>query len=219
MTMENSGHEGPSPQTGDKQPATHAQVPNPSRRRFNRAGVGASAVVLTLASRSVLADVACTTASGFTSANQSSRGTPPICNGITFEKWLTTPDWPIPKNKPFKNYFSPIDGTLEAIGSGQAVGAGNSAAQTRPVLLVDASLFEAMSGNKTPLVVKNLVAALLNSVQLNAYPTLDNVQKIFKEWNLNRTYEVSAGLPKWTEQDIIKYLRATQGEYFPPPKP
>ena len=219
MTMENSGHEGTSPQAGDKQPATHAQVPNPSRRRFNRAGVGASAVVLTLASRSVLADVACKTASGFTSANQSSRGTPPICNGITFEKWLTTPDWPIPKNKLLKNYFSPIDPTLEAIGAEPVVGANNSAAGKKAVSLQDASLYEAMSGNKTPLVVKNLVAALLNSVQLNAYPTLDNVQKIFKEWNLSRTYEVNAGLPKWSEQEIITYLRATQGEYFPPPKP
>lgn len=221
MTMENSGHEGPSPQTGDRQSATHAQVPNPSRRRFNRAGVGASAVVLTLASRSVLANVACTTASGFTSLNQSSRGeAAPVCTGATPEIWMTRALWPVDKATVFSTIFGFANASLKA-GPPITV-AGIPETQTgggkNGLKLDEATLLQAMFGSDTKSVVKYLIAALLNARgNYNAYPTDTSVIKIFQEWQSKGYYEVSAGI-QWDDVAITKYLLATQTPGTPPSK-
>ena len=211
MTMENSGHEGPSPQAGDKLPVTHAQVPNPSRRRFNRAGVGASAVVLTLASRSVLANVACTTASGFTSLNQSSRGeAAPVCTGATPEIWMTRSPWPVAMTTQFSLIFGSASPSLKVGAPITVAGVSDTGGGKSGLKLNDATLQQAMFGSDTNAVVKYLIAALLNARgNYNAYPTEVSVIKIFQEWQSKNYYEVSAGI-RWNDADIIKYLLATQ---------
>jgi hypothetical protein len=225
MTMENSGHEETNSAADKGQPPVAAAVPNPSRRRFTRAGVGASAVVMTLASRSVLANMACTTASGFHSANMSHQGRPgdaPImCDGLSYREWMATADWNPPKTFSFQQAFGCVP-RPDLIAGAPVTGTGitDTGNGSSTLLLQDATLQQAMFGSQTPLVVKHLIAALLNaSSGKSTYPTLQSVKDIFADWNVNNTYQVSAGV-KWTTEDIIEYLSYTQTKGAPtfPPK-
>ncbi|TFH07790.1 MAG: hypothetical protein E4H07_08635, partial [Nitrosomonadales bacterium] len=67
---------------------------DPSRRRFTKSGLAASGVILTLASRPVLANLGCKSPSGFVSGNVSAQGTPLACTGETPDYWGAHPaDW------------------------------------------------------------------------------------------------------------------------------
>jgi hypothetical protein len=208
MTMENSGHEETNSAADKGQPPVAAAVPNPSRRRFTRAGVGASAVVMTLASRSVLANVACGTASGFTSVNQSARPGDELlrCDGITYQAWIGTANWPIPKTKIVNDAF--LHPVSEIYETGEITS--GSGTTTPSVKLKKATLEQALLGSKTPEVVRYLIAALLNAhAGKSTNPSVESVQTIFKEWSNKGFYEVTRGI-QWGPADIIKYLEATQ---------
>jgi hypothetical protein len=231
MTMENSGHEETKQAAADIQPPAHADVPNPSRRRFTRIGAGASAVVMTLASRSVLANMACTAPSGFHSANMSHGGLKDSrinCNGLSYQEWMSIEDWNPPKESMFKHVFGTMPrhdlmvGTSVATdtflkGKAQAPGQDKEKDKGKDkekgsddLKLKDATLYQALCGAQSPLVVKHLVAALLN-VRSNrsTYPTEDNIREIFNDWNTHNCYEVTAGV-KWSTDEIIEYLTYTQ---------
>lgn len=269
MTMENSGHQKTSPVADNGQAPAHANVPNPSRRRFNRAGVGASAVLLTLASRSVLADTMCKSPSGFDSLEPSmGAGTKQTaCAGKPPSWWLQQHPWPVDKDAPFSSFFgdgysglyagasasSTNAGTAAAASTGgekwfdafsnnrssSASGSGNNGkggssaangnsenngnnsvarsssttANGMPTLSTDtelllknATMYQAMAGARTPVVVKNLLAAWLNARhRYNDFPTEQEVVRIFQEWQKDGSYEVRAAV-KWNEADINRYL-------------
>lgn len=232
MTMENPGHEGTKPAADYAQRSVAGSVRNPSRRRFTRAGVGASAVVMTLASRSVLANMACTTASGFHSANLShtgSAGDSAIqCNGLSYQDWMNTADWHPPKTMSFTDAFGtvPRDDLIVGAPVPATVGpasknSGNKVANTSDTLkLKEATLHQAMFGAQTPLIIKHLIAALLNaSSGKSTNPNIESVKAIFMDWNTNNSYGVTAGL-RWSTDDIIEYLQYTQtnGPITFPPK-
>lgn len=228
MTMENSGHEetGRQPQNGDAM--TPPQVRNPSRRGFTRAGVGASAVILTLTSRSVLAQTACKSPSGFASANLSQHNHDAVaCDGVTAANWLEpNRQWPVPKETRFVDIFGssslmfrtgapqkfydafPSRADKKDLPPGQAA---------KSTSLDEATLFDALNGGETPFVVKSIIAAYLNfRAGLNTYPTDLQAIAIFKEWQAKGIYTPSAGI-KWSEDDIISYLGSTQGLPFTRP--
>lgn len=228
MTMENSGHEetGRQPQNGDAM--TPPQVRNPSRRRFTRAGVGASAVILTLTSRSVLAQTACKSPSGFASANLSQHNHDAVaCDGVTASNWLEpNRQWPVPKETRFVDIFGssslmfrtgapqkfydafPSRADKKDLPPGQAA---------KSTSLDEATLFDALNGGETPFVVKSIIAAYLNfRAGLNTYPTDLQAIAIFKEWQAKGIYTPNAGI-KWSEDDIISYLGSTQGLPFTRP--
>lgn len=229
MTMENSGHEQTKPAVDNVQPPAAANVPNPSRRRFSRAGVGVSAVVMTLASRSVLANMTCATASGFHSANMSHQarpGDPPIeCNGLSHQDWIATDQWNPPKTSSFNDAFgtmprndlvvgapaAPAANIVTSKGNGNGNGNPGAGGMSSNVLkLKEATLEQAMLGSQTPLIIKHLIAALLNaSSNRSTNPSVDSVRKIFADWNANNSYEVSAGI-RWSTDEIIEYLRYSQ---------
>ncbi len=228
MTMENSGHEETGRQPEDGAAMTPPQVRNPSRRRFTRAGVGASAVILTLTSRSALAQAACKSPSGFSSANLSQHNTDAAtCDGVTAAAW-TQPNrqWPVPKETRFVDIFG-SSSLMFRTGTPQKfydafpsrvdkkdVPPGQAAKSTS---LDEATLYEALNGSETPAVVKSIIAAYLNYMaKLNTYPTDLQAIAIFKEWQANGIYTPSAGI-KWTEDDIMSYLGSTQGLPFTQP--
>ena len=227
MTMENSGHEetGRQPQNGDA--ITPPQVRNPSRRRFTRAGVGASAVILTLTSRSVLAQATCKSPSGFASANLSQHNNQPVmCEGITAASWVTTSrEWPVPKTSRFIDIFG-SSSLMFRTGTPQKFydafpsrvdKKDKQANEAKSTSLDEATLFEALNGTETPIVVKFIIAAYLNSLaELNTYPTHLQAIAIFKEWQAKGIYTPSAGI-QWSENDIINYLGASQGLPYTPP--
>lgn len=212
MTMENPGQEGPSPVANEGQPLRTASVANPSRRRFNRAGVGASAVVMTLASRSVLANMACTTASGFHSANMShhtldSNGN---CSGLSYSEWMRTSEWSPPKTSKFADVFGMPRLDLEVGAPVGGTGIDNTGNGTAGLKLQDATLQQALFGSDTPLVIKYLIAALLNAnMGKSTNPTVQSVKEIFADWNAHNSYEVTAGV-RWSTEEIIEYLSYTQ---------
>lgn len=247
MTMENPRHEETNPTAANVQPPVADAVANPSRRRFNRAGVGASAVVLTLASRSVLADTVCKTPSGFDSLAPSMAGNKPNnCSGISVSQWLMRDLWPIAKDVPFasifgtgypnlyagassvgvagtssaanagKSWYEPFSNNTSAGNSGNSNAGGNgngvvksASGDNNELLLQDATLLQALAGSRTPTVVKNLIAALLNfRAKYNTFPEDTDVVRIFQEWQQKNYYEVRAGV-KWYEADINKYLAST----------
>lgn len=228
MTMENSGHEETGRQPENGAATTPPQVRNPSRRRFTRAGVGASAVILTLTSRSALAQVACKSPSGFASANLSQQNSEAAaCDGITAANWLDpNRQWPVPKETRFVDIFGssslmfrtgapqkfydafPSRADKKDLPPGQAA---------KSTSLDEATLYDALNGGETPAVVKSIIAAYLNfKAGLNKYPTDQQAIAIFKEWQANGIYTPSAGI-KWTEDDIMSYLGATQGLPFTQP--
>jgi hypothetical protein len=241
MTMENPGHEQTKPTVDNVQPPTAGNVPNPSRRRFNRAGVGASAVVMTLASRSVMANMTCSTPSGFHSANLSHVGrsgdAPIQCRGLSYQDWMATREWIPPRSTLFVEAFGTIPREdlivgaptssgfrmAPSAGTGSSSSTGSLGASTTSsdaLKLKDATLEQAMLGSQTPLVIKHLIAALLNArTNKSTNPSVSTVLKIFADWNSRSSYEVSGGV-MWSTNDIIEYLQYSQTPGAPtfPPK-
>lgn len=211
MTMENSGPEDTSPPADTTQPAMHAQVPNPSRRRFNRAGVGASAVILTLASGSVLAQGVCKSPSGFESGNVSGGGSrQPRCAGFTPQVWLErgiSQDLPALRVT-FASVFSPV--SSGSAGKPVAGASGSNDTNQGEVALAAATLFQVLGGDTGSPVLKSLVAAYLNFSQLlNDFPTDIEIRQIYQEWTAKGTYTPMAGVT-WGPSKIVDYLTATQ---------
>jgi hypothetical protein len=237
MTMENSGHKETGRQPEDGQATAPPQVRNPSRRRFTRAGVGASAVILTLTSRSVLAQATCNSPSGFASANLSQHNHDAgSCDGVPASSWLDpNRQWPIPRETRFVDIFGSSrlmfrTGTPQKFydafpsrADKKDTPPGQAKKDTPPGLaksssLDEASMYDALNGSETPAVVKSIIAAYLNfRAGLNKYPTDLQAIAIFKEWQANKIYTPSAGI-KWNEDDILNYLGATQGLPSTPPR-
>lgn len=227
MTMENSEHEETGGQPDNGAAMTPPQVRNPSRRRFTRAGVGASAVILTLTSRSALAQVACKSPSGFASANLSQHNNETArCDGITAASWLDpNRQWPVPKETRFIDIFGSSSLMFRTGTPQKFYDAFPSRVdkkdvppgQAKSTSLDEATLYEALNGSETPAVVKSIIAAYLNFKDgRNTYPTDLQAIAIFKEWQANGIYTPSAGI-RWTEDDILSYLGSTQGLPFTRP--
>jgi hypothetical protein len=91
-------------------------APNPSivasRRRFTKAGIVASGVMLTLASRPVMgtgnhATKCCKGPSGWQSANMSAPGQKPVCQGRSPTYWKGCKDrWPVNGESEVKQHFN-----------------------------------------------------------------------------------------------------------------
>jgi hypothetical protein len=196
-------------------------------------------VVMTLASRSVLANMACTAPSGFHSANLSHHGAQGAsgisCNGLSYQEWMSTEDWNPPRDSKFKHVFGVMPrhdlmaGTTvvaDTFITGKAQTAGQDKDKEKDkgkdkdkgsddLKLQDATLHQALCGEKTPPVVKHLVAALLNvNSGRSTYPTVENIRDIFNDWNTHNSYEVTAGV-KWSTAEIVEYLSYTQTRGVP----
>jgi hypothetical protein len=226
MTMDN--HENQPMGREPENDAVHGQQIDASRRRFTRLGLGASGVVMTLTSRSVLAQSVCKSPSGFLSNNASQHGDPAFCSGTDPAGWAATSQWPIDKNTTFSSVFgvttaawtkktkmsffdAPLTSGTTSSSSQGGAGNGQSAKANGVGSETEATLYDVLTSNTTPPVVRYLVAAYLNAVgNLNAFPTTTQVLQIYNEWTSTGRYEVSAGI-YWYDTDIITYLQSTMG--------
>lgn len=199
----------------NQQSKDHAHQPSAvdeARRRFSMSGLAVSGVVLTLASRPVLAGQ-CLSPSGFQSGNVSHHGTPTTCSGRTPGYWGTHPEeWPSPyepgeckSDKPGACMKADKweDGTLfcsvfSCSGNG-SIYTGKSMMQ---VILLG-------GGDDLQQLGAHIVSALLNAKK-GWTPVLTEVQVIgmFNEWNLHGYFEPTAGV-KWYAADIVTYLKTT----------
>jgi len=149
------------------------------RRRLLRGGLGAAPVILTVASRPVMANGKCTTASAFGSINMSRPSkTAAWCGGSKPDTWKNCPhsDWPCVPNTTFNSCF----------GSG---------------CLPNTTLLQVLqkAGSEKDEVARYCVAALLNARKRLTPDTVLSVRTLRLLWQSFLTsgyYEPTAGV-RW----------------------
>lgn len=196
---------GPPEHTQQVPPGLSAQ--GAARRRFGRAGLGASGVIMTLASAPGMATTVCRPPSGFLSGTWgSSHPNAPSCYGATPADWsaATAQRWIASgRTDPSRNFISVFECT------------GNTSA------LKDFTLLEIVSGNSGTAdqneVAKYIIAALLNA-RAGTTPVLDEAKvfQIWNEYNQQLSYTPNAGAVAWDGADIVKYLKSTMVGYTGP---
>jgi hypothetical protein len=208
-----------------------------SRRKFGKAGLAVgSAVILTVASRPVLANTMCKTPSGFVSGNVSQHGAPPPSQGLTPGYWKNhygTNAWPSYKcgtlkgttcnswdswnNDGTKVANTYTGGVFSCKGScksyaGYTVTSYNKTTKRYTTKVEPYSLMQVlwMGGSMDKYEFgAHMCAALLNA-QDNRTNCL-SVQAVKNMWNecdQKGYYEPTAGV-KWYPQDCVTYLKST----------
>lgn len=208
--------------------ATPGQLPNDapdseSRRKFGKAGLAVgAAVILTVASRPVLANLACQAPSGFCSGNVSQHGTPLTCTGYPpFYYGTRAGEWP----------SSCMPGTCATTGNGQRTDYQSDGTPFHSSICNDGSMrgtkcgvfAGSQFGSQTLMQViwldgvgdpylfgAHMVAALLNAYKglTSGVLTVQGVKDIWNEYDSKGYYEPTAGV-KWYPSDIVAYLKST----------
>jgi hypothetical protein len=177
-----------------------------SRRRFARAGAGATGVLLTLTSQPGMACSVCRAPSGYHSvmvANKkglvlSNKPNNPItCAGWPPSRWCNNlGSW---KTTKFNSAFN-CNSTCDAIG--------NSTAETLLKQCYNNS--PTCQPAQASILAMWLVAAYLNvQYQKSTFLTTQHLQDIWREFQSRGTYTPIAGVTPWSYADIIVYLSGT----------
>ncbi len=164
-----------------------------ARRRFTRAGVAASGVLLTLHSQPGMAVEVCTTPSGSLSGGlQSFRGPPPTCAGRSPGYWKNH-SWPrgCNKNEPFTRIFSCNSLNAKTYGT------------TSQSAILDPKQWDRNG------IGRHLMACYLNvQAGLSTFQTTAMLQRIWLEYQAKGYYAPTAGV-KWDGGKIVDYLQGT----------
>jgi hypothetical protein len=171
-----------------------------ARRRFTRAGAGATGVMLTLYSQPGMACTYCgLSASAAISAigqnkavgTLSHKGPTPVCNGQKPSTWCTTSSWPTGCSPGdfFHKYFTCTVGSSYYKETCQSVLAGASCDSTKMAQYMMAAYLNIVSGRINFLSVKSLTDA-------------------WDGWVANGYYEPIQG-KRWYANDIVAYLYGT----------
>jgi len=165
-----------------------------SRRRFTKAGLAASGVLMTLASRQGLACTA-VSPSGFTSMNQSRHSTGTPSCGLTPGFWKNHDSWPSPVTQTtlFRNIFSVSNPSSPYY------------TITFQEILSPPQHFD-QNNNQ---IGYFLAAAYLNALAgLTPYLTASTIVNIWHEWSTLGYYVPIAPI-HWDSAHIAAYLQAT----------
>lgn len=181
-----------------------------SRRRFAKSGLAASGVLLTLASRPVMA-CTCQSPSGFISGNASASGTQLQCEGLSHGSW---------KNHP-ENWPSPYKAGTCSSGCGQAANWTTDGAtmfasvfncNNHGSIYSTYTMFQVLSlggSVDSTMLGAHIVAALLNAkVGLTPVLTEAKVINMFNEWNDKGYFEPTASV-EWEGGGIVTYIEST----------
>jgi hypothetical protein len=181
-----------------------------ARRRFGKAGLGASGVILTLASQPGMASTVCRTASGFVSATANpnhvnSHAPQMTCGGVSPGFWKNKEDhspgtWmALAKTDP-QALFSKVFGTSRTTSGLNG---------DKLIEVVDATkVTEAVDNNR---VAMHIVAALLNARAGYTSSVLNEAQvrEIWAQYALNGYYTYKTGAKPWYGDMIVQYLKST----------
>ncbi|PRC90942.1 hypothetical protein [Solimicrobium silvestre] len=186
------------PQDEDKPQPQKSEITDfagESRRRFTKAGLAASGVLMTLASRSLLA---CheISPSGFSSVNQSTHGTPPASRCRRPYYWAGDCSWPIDKTTKFSSVFrSCTKGSPYYNYTCADVLAGKCTTDT----------------NSYDCVGQYLVAAYLNACMgwSSNFLTTSQCLEMGNEWLQTKVYHPTA-IVSWNCNKIVTYLQNVQ---------
>jgi len=184
---------------------------DPSRRHFTKSGLAASGVILTLASRPVLANFGvCKSPSGFMSGNVSAAGNPLFCDGGSPGYWMNHPS----------EWLGYEPGEYRSSGRSQSTnrlenwvgGTKFSEAFAGSLYFEDLSIMQVlwMNGGQDPFQIGgHCVAALLNAAA-GKTPPLDvtRVVDMFLEWEMGGTFAPTAGV-EWDATEIVSYIQST----------
>lgn len=180
----------------EPQPPTKDGVANDSRRRFTKTGLGAGAIIATLASQPVLgaAPYNCTI-SGHASGNVSTHGPEASCAiGQSPDYWKTqTSNWPAPFTT--SQIFKDAGATSGSLLDIQAT--------TGKTLL---EVLELQGGGTTAL-ARHVVGALLNAiVYAPDFPlSVVQVEQIWNEVVTTTHYQVNTSVA-WSVDEVTNYL-------------
>jgi hypothetical protein len=188
-----------------------------SRRRFTQSGLAVSGVILTLASRPVLAEV-CASPSGFQSLNATAnpgvshtgkhQG---VCTGRSASFWMDNPgSWPA-------GYVSgKSQNENEGVSNKRSASSGKTGTLFRDAFRTTSSLYskytllEVLQMKNDPHQLgAHLVSALLNAAAgLTPVLSTEKVITICHEYDQKGFFEPSAGI-RWYPIDIVFYLKST----------
>lgn len=172
-----------------------------SRRRFARAGAGATGVLLTLASHPGMACSVNVGPSGYQSAVTAAKKGMKVSNapnaysaGLPPRYWAAGYGWPCSTELPFYKVFSCAQR--------------NSTIATA-TLLTHCKGRTGVSGDKAK-IAQLLVAAYLNvSKRRSPFLKMEHLQAIWNEYELKGHYLPMAGVTPWNPADIVTYLSGT----------
>lgn len=197
-----SGKDGRSLADGkDHHSVSPTEFSGESRRRFTKAGLATTGVLMTMASRPVLA---CTTQSpsGFQSGNQSHRGVPQSNYACSPCYWAGTTNWPA--NLKHDNPDKKNNGTKFQ----QVFTDCSKSSKYYGVTCSD--LVAGLSfDNANYYIGMYLMAAYLNSAShWTPFLTTDKIRQMFTQWQSQGRFSPSPGV-YWNAAQIVTYLKAT----------
>lgn len=178
-------------QAAEPTPPAQISAGGAARRRFARAGLGASAALVTISSKAGMAVDICTAPSGSLSGGLESRnpGTIVACEGRGPGYWKTHNGWPCDRMKTFGSVFScPTDSKYHACTMAD---------------ILDPKNWD------TNGVGRHLVATYLNilSGKIN-FLTVPAIQNIWNDLSRRGSYSPTAGV-NWYAEDVVDYFKGT----------
>jgi hypothetical protein len=189
------------PQADDVPQAASASLSakGASRRRFARAGAGATGVLLTLHSQPGMASTYCGIAASAavsaigqkkTMGTVSYHGPAPVCNGIKPIDWSST-SWPsgCSKTDLFSKHFSCDTGSAYASATCEQIMAGADCDPTRMAQHILAAYLNVLSGRVS-------------------FMNVESLRSVWSEWVSKGYYSPMAG-QQWYANDITGYLHGT----------
>lgn len=197
-------------------PATQATpaFKGASRRRFTRAGVAATGVILSLKSQPGMACEVCKSPSGYqsiTNASHAPRNDNLVCRGRLPSYWdsCSSTTWPVSTTKYFRDVFTGCGSsspyynfTLLDVVRGFSITYDKRGKEIK-TYVADPTQFG-----------KYIVAAYLNAKKnWTSFLPYQKVLLIWSEYNApatRGTYQPGAGEKRWDAAKIVDYLRRTQ---------
>ena len=186
----------------EKSPENGSPGENP-RRRLLKGGLASGPVLLTLASRPVLGAVSCTTASAFTSLNNSGPGQSQTCSGKLPSYW-TTPStgWPSAYTKNGSHATLFISSTT-GLNAGMTGTTYSSSTMVNVLGLSD-------SGGMQSLALYTATALLNAAALLTPVLTTATVRDM---WNscVSVGYYAPTSAVQWPPAQVVTYIKSTIG--------
>ncbi|MBZ2206116.1 hypothetical protein [Massilia soli] len=177
------------------EPAPHNQISarGAARRRFARAGVGASAALVTISSKAGMAVDICTAPSGSLSGGLQSQkpGEVIACEGRSPGYWKNHAGWPTDRAMTFGTIFSC-----------------STSSKYHACTLADMLVPKRWDRNG---IGRHMVATYLNIMSGKiGFLTVPALQEIWNDISRRGVYNPTAGV-NWYAQDVVDYLQGTMG--------
>ncbi|THF65898.1 hypothetical protein E6C76_10195 [Pseudothauera nasutitermitis] len=204
------------PDPSSETPRTNAPEPSGVRRRLLRGGLSSAPLLVTLASRPVLAQTCFSPSETLSGTMSHKAGDLPVCNGRSPGMWKTlgqgksnpklpgggAGQWPIPANTPFHSVF-------------RRGNFANFVKVQRNGTTTDLTMLEVMElrrGQDPSKIGFHFIGAYLNILTGLIDPramTAARLSTLWSEWVTKGYYTPYAGARPWYAEDIVAYLVRT----------